>query len=540
MRMNNPIRKALAVLVIFTLLISGMVTGPIALAKIKLNRKQVTIAVGSSVQLKLKGTKKKPKWSTSDDSIVDVSNKGKILGIHPGKAVVTAKLKKKNYHCVVTVKNADDVSTPTSAPVTEPTPVPGTTSDPITMAPVATPVPDMTTAPTVTTAPSAAMPESYSVTSSDGKGMTVKPNFTSTIYHRDVKDASTGIKVRIPSIEGYSGSNLKLSSAKKGDEGYVTTKFEIYKNDSMSFLTSYVSDLEAKGFTKKYSGKNIYCFDYTGSESITSGTVEFAGSKYDMEILYKSESNMSWISVDHSPEIGFVTGDAVRDYGTIETATNRSIDGSGKTCYKINGWGEANNELSVYFSPDRYKEGDIVTAEDFKTQKNAGSTAALCWILAESHMISGDGTWDSVGPEQLRSAAVKIIKRTDDYEIVHSQVVYCRGEVDYVIESLCYGTAAATTSGGGGGGGGGGLSPLPIPSGVTICALCRGTGATTCHNCGGDGLIVCPTCRGLGYSTAYGQKVTCTQCYGKKQISCDKCYGKGQVTCTGCHGRGYV
>lgn len=76
-----------------------------AAAKVKLNKKKATIYVGKSVQLKIKGTKSKVKWTSNKKSVAKVNFKGKVTGKKAGKAVITAKVDKKKYKCTVTVQN---------------------------------------------------------------------------------------------------------------------------------------------------------------------------------------------------------------------------------------------------------------------------------------------------------------------------------------------------------------------------------------------------------------------------------------------------
>lgn len=75
-----------------------------AKSKIKLNKTKATIYVGKSVKLKVKGTKKKVKWSSSNKKIAKVTQKGKVTGVKNGTAKITAKVGKKKYKCKVTVK----------------------------------------------------------------------------------------------------------------------------------------------------------------------------------------------------------------------------------------------------------------------------------------------------------------------------------------------------------------------------------------------------------------------------------------------------
>ena len=49
-----------------------------AKSNLRLNHKKVTLKVGKSVKLKVKGTKKKVTWKTSKKKIAKVSKKGKV------------------------------------------------------------------------------------------------------------------------------------------------------------------------------------------------------------------------------------------------------------------------------------------------------------------------------------------------------------------------------------------------------------------------------------------------------------------------------
>ena len=72
-------------------------------AKVKLNKTKVTIHVGESYKLKVKGTKKKVTWKSSKKSVVTVNKKGIIKGKKAGKSTITAKVGKKKLKCKVTV-----------------------------------------------------------------------------------------------------------------------------------------------------------------------------------------------------------------------------------------------------------------------------------------------------------------------------------------------------------------------------------------------------------------------------------------------------
>lgn len=91
-------------------------------AKIKLNKKNVTLTVGKKAQLKIEGTDKKVSWSSSNKRIASVSKKGTVLAKKAGKATITAKVGKKKHKCVVTVKmktTTKDITTVYKGKVTQ-------------------------------------------------------------------------------------------------------------------------------------------------------------------------------------------------------------------------------------------------------------------------------------------------------------------------------------------------------------------------------------------------------------------------------------
>ncbi len=99
-----------AIAMIFTLSMVAPEVVPITTAttveaaSVKLNYSKLTLYKGQKKQLKLKGTKKKAKWSSNRKTVVSVDKKGKITAKKKGTAVITAKVGKKRYKCRVTVK----------------------------------------------------------------------------------------------------------------------------------------------------------------------------------------------------------------------------------------------------------------------------------------------------------------------------------------------------------------------------------------------------------------------------------------------------
>ena len=98
-------KKLFAVMLVCVLSLSLLPTvTTCAAGKVKLNKTKATIYVGRTVQLRVKNTRKKVRWSTSNKKVVTVTGKGKVKGKKTGNATVTAKVGKKKYKCKITVK----------------------------------------------------------------------------------------------------------------------------------------------------------------------------------------------------------------------------------------------------------------------------------------------------------------------------------------------------------------------------------------------------------------------------------------------------
>lgn len=100
------IRKLLSLLLILALCFTFIPTVNVeAASKVKINKTSTTIYVGKTETLKISGTSKKVKWTTSNKSVATVSSKGKVTAKKAGTATITAKVSGKSYKCKVTVKN---------------------------------------------------------------------------------------------------------------------------------------------------------------------------------------------------------------------------------------------------------------------------------------------------------------------------------------------------------------------------------------------------------------------------------------------------
>ncbi len=72
-------------------------------AAVRLNATKKTLNVGQTTTLKVKGTSKKVKWSSSNKGIASVTQKGKVTAKNAGTATITAKVSGKSLKCRITV-----------------------------------------------------------------------------------------------------------------------------------------------------------------------------------------------------------------------------------------------------------------------------------------------------------------------------------------------------------------------------------------------------------------------------------------------------
>lgn len=74
-----------------------------AKSKVKLNKTKVVLAMNNIVDLTVKNTSKKPKWSSSNKSVAIVNSDGEVKAINTGIARIKAKIGNKKYTCTVIV-----------------------------------------------------------------------------------------------------------------------------------------------------------------------------------------------------------------------------------------------------------------------------------------------------------------------------------------------------------------------------------------------------------------------------------------------------
>lgn len=109
--MKKLLSKKMLTLFLFCLLI-GVVL-PIradAATGTKLNKTKITLSVGDTYKLTVKGASQKVVWRSSNSKVATVNSKGNVTGKKIGKATITAKIGKKSLTCKVTVKKAKILS----------------------------------------------------------------------------------------------------------------------------------------------------------------------------------------------------------------------------------------------------------------------------------------------------------------------------------------------------------------------------------------------------------------------------------------------
>ena len=104
---KKSLKKASVLLTTFLLVVMCLAvdTTSVSAAKIKLNKTKLTLTQGKKYRLKIKGTKKKVKWSSTKKSVATVNKKGVVTAKKKGTAYIKAKVGKKTYKCKVTVKS---------------------------------------------------------------------------------------------------------------------------------------------------------------------------------------------------------------------------------------------------------------------------------------------------------------------------------------------------------------------------------------------------------------------------------------------------
>ena len=104
--------KKLTVILLAMIMALAMAV-PASAATVKINKTKATICTGQTMQLKMVGTKAKPKWSSNSRNAI-VNNAGKVTAKARGTATITAKIGKKSYRCMIIIESPKISSTSVS------------------------------------------------------------------------------------------------------------------------------------------------------------------------------------------------------------------------------------------------------------------------------------------------------------------------------------------------------------------------------------------------------------------------------------------
>lgn len=252
--MQKRMVKGVSLLLSFALIFSMLVApqSEAKKSKIKLNKKKLTLYVGKKYTLKVKGTKKKAKWSIkSGKKYIKLSKKKKksvrVTAKKKGTAKVVAKIGKKKLTCKVTVKKkASKKATPTpkATPVVKVTPTPK---------PVVTPeVP----ANTVKFSRDAGYYESeFNLTLAAPKGSTIYYTTDGSIPTKESTPYTGAIRIKDRSGEENvlaTAANIKKMCVPNAAYSYVPTAGEVAKGTVIRAVAYDAQDKATNVFTKTF------------------------------------------------------------------------------------------------------------------------------------------------------------------------------------------------------------------------------------------------------------------------------------------------
>ena len=399
-------KQGIAVLTAAALVLTGItVPGSVgAKAKIRLNKKKVTIKVGGKVTLKLKNAKKKVIWKSSKKKVASVSAKGIVRGKSVGTAKITAKSNKKSYTCMVIVKEKRDsfvepdetempgTTVPTAKPTGEPTKTPvnptsNPTKAPASEAPVnptkspvnptkepVDPTPEPTTAPT-------AAPSGNTLTI--GKySLSIGMSFQDAQNILGSKCVDEGI-----SPQGYAsyiynpGNDYSCLVEFQIRDGKLVELSTISKNFNYGGIAAAgnsIATLKANGFTAVETYKYTIYSKTSDQEYINVMTdTQRGGAVYGVQIFDKSLGSMDTLLYPKNCKYS----DDINKYQARLTAlylnAYRAYHGAGLMQITDNGVAQAHSEYMASKNSDVMDEGSVSWKTRFDQNYNDGEKLFL-------------------------------------------------------------------------------------------------------------------------------------------------------------------
>ena len=396
-------KQGIAVLTAAALVLTGItVPGSAgAKAKIRLNKKKVTIKVGGKVTLKLKNAKKKVTWKSSKKKVASVSAKGIVRGKSAGTAKITAKSNKKSYTCTVIVKEKRDsfvepdetempgttvpTAKPTEVPTTKPTRVPTAkpTGEP-TKVPVnptgnptkapADPTPEPTTAPTAAPSGNALTIGKYSL--SIGMSFQDAQNIlVSGSVDEGISPQGYASYVYNP---GNDYSCLVELQVKDGKLVELSTISKNFNYGGIAAAGNSITTLKANGFTAVETYKYTIYSKTSDQEYINVMTdTRRGGAVYGVQIFDKSLGSMDTLLYPKNCKYS----DDINKYQARLTAlylnAYRAYHGAGLMQITDKGVAQAHSEYMASKNSDVTDEGSVSWKTRFDQNYNDGEKLFL-------------------------------------------------------------------------------------------------------------------------------------------------------------------
>lgn len=105
-KVSKVLTKAFAYFTAFVLVFSSVLLSgnhSVKAAKMKINHSAATLCINESTTLRIGGSSRGIRWTTSNPNVAKVNAKGKVTGKSIGSATITGTYRGKDYKCKVTV-----------------------------------------------------------------------------------------------------------------------------------------------------------------------------------------------------------------------------------------------------------------------------------------------------------------------------------------------------------------------------------------------------------------------------------------------------